>query len=293
MKQQYILVVAASLLMMIWLPAAFQSNEPIAQDRTPEQKTGASGKSPPTDLREPVTGMEFRWVPGGSFEMGCGARTRECDDNEQPVRTVRLAAFWMGRQEVTQGQWKRVMGTNPSESSYAVHHPANVGDIFPVANVPWKDVQKFIKKLNALTNGTYRLPSEAEWEYACRSGGRPVRFAWGNEEPLCRKGARNGAKFNNSNGCHMTGSEPVGSYSPNAVGLYDMNGNVFEWVQDNITNYDNLGTDNPIHETSGASRVVRGGSHRSEPHDLRCSSRFSNISSLGLNDLGFRLARSK
>ncbi len=162
-----------------------------------------------------------------------------------------------------------------------------------MANVSWNDIKEFIRLLNRKSSAKFRLPSEAQWEYACRAGGKSVRFAWGNEEPLCRKGARNGAKFNDEKGCQETGSEPVGSYSPNAVGLYDMSGNVFEWVQDNFTNYDNMGTDNPIHETSGAWRVIRGGSDRTAPHELRCSGRLSNISRLAISDLGFRLARSK
>ena len=178
---------------------------------------------------DPVTGMVFVHVASGSFEMGCHAKAGQCDADEKPVRTVRLDGFWLGKHEVTQGQWKRIMGNNPSEFKR--------GDNYPVEKVSWSDVQSFIRNLNARSSVTFRLPSEAEWEYACRAGGKSVTY-----------GTRSGrldsssAKYDSGDG-----TVSVGTYPPNSMGLYDMTGNVWEWVQDRYTkNYGNVGTDNPI-----------------------------------------------
>ena len=122
----------------------------------------------PADYIDSTTGMEFVSIPGGSFEMGCGAWTSSCYPDETPRRTVTLAGFWLGRYEVTQGQWLAVMGSNPSGFQN--------GDNFPVETVSWDDVQAFITQLNAQSSAIYRLPSEAEWEYACRSGGAEVMY---------------------------------------------------------------------------------------------------------------------
>ena len=105
-------------------------------------------------LRDPVTGMEFVKVPGGSFQMGCHANAGKCRSNEKPVRTVRLDGFWMGKHEVTQGQWKRIMGSNPSQFKK--------GDNYPVEKVSWDNVQQFIRRLNGQSSANFSLPSEAQ-----------------------------------------------------------------------------------------------------------------------------------
>jgi formylglycine-generating enzyme required for sulfatase activity len=110
--------------------------------------------------RDPSTGMEFRWVPGGCFKMGSDVGIKA----ERPVHRVCVKGFWMGKNEVTQAQWTRVTGSNPSEVKEDAH---------PVNNVSWNEAQAFIRKLNGLGSAKFRLPSEAEWEYACRSGKSP------------------------------------------------------------------------------------------------------------------------
>lgn len=226
--------------------------------------------------RDPVTGMEFIKVAGGVFDMGCHANAGQCEGDEKPVRTVRLDGFWMGKTEVTQGQWKKIMGNNPSQFEK--------GDKYPVEQVSWNHAREFIHKLNAQSSNTFRLPSEAEWEYACRAGGKPVKF--GTENGQASPGNANYGKNNR-------GTTPVGKYQANGLGLHDMSGNVWEWVQDKYTkSYSNVGTNNPTHEGSGVYRVVRGGSWNGKPRYLQCSNRAQKPPSDKKDYLGFRLLRS-
>ena len=226
--------------------------------------------------RDPVTGMAFVKVPGGSFRMGCHANAGRCRSNEKPVRTVRLDGFWMGRHEVTQGQWKRIMGSNPSKS--------RKGDAYPVESVSWNQAREFIVRLNRQSSVKFSLPSEAQWEYACRSGGKSVIFGTGNGRVVSGN-----ANYNKNNG----GATPVGSYRANSLGLKDMSGNVWEWIQDKYTGYGNVGADNPIHERYGKTRMLRGGSWRNVANELRCSRRYEDVPSYSNNRLGFRLVRSR
>ena len=225
--------------------------------------------------RDPVTGMEFVKVPGGLFEMGCHTNAGKCSSSEKPVRTVRLDAFWVGKHEVTQGQWMRIMGNNPSGFKK--------GDNYPVEQVSWNDAQKFIRKLNARSSAKFRLPSEAQWEYACRVGGKAVTFGTGNG-----KLSSGNANYDGNN----QGTTSVGRYQANGLGLHDMSGNLWEWVQDTYTkNYNNVGTDNPIYERSGGAPVYRGGGWRNGSSSLRCSNRNVYSHSLRGSYLGFRLLR--
>ncbi|MEE8435894.1 MAG: formylglycine-generating enzyme family protein, partial [bacterium] len=224
--------------------------------------------------RDPVTGMQFVRVPGGSFQMGCHVNAGQCGIDEEPMRTVRLDGFWLGKDEVTQGLWKRIMGNNPSR--------LKKGDNYPVEQVSWNDVQQFISRLNSQSSTKFGLPSEAQWEYACRAGGGSVTFGTGNGRV-----SSGNANFGGNNG----GTTPVDRYQANRLGLHDMSGNVWEWVQDKKTSYNNVGTDNPIYERSGADRVARGGGWDNESRDLRCSVRDRYNPSDRVYDLGFRLVR--
>jgi formylglycine-generating enzyme required for sulfatase activity len=160
---------------------------------------------------EPHTGMRFVEVPGGSFEIG--DQFGEGAEDEQTswlYGDVDIQPFRLGATEVTQAQWQAIMGSNLSEFK---------GDALPVERVSWYDVQGFIRKLNNRTGKKFRLPTEAEWEYACREGGRKVRYCNGKDEA-------------SKSGIHYNGGEtkPVASFSPNSLGLYDMSGNVREWT---------------------------------------------------------------
>ncbi|MGE4298007.1 MAG: formylglycine-generating enzyme family protein [Desulfovibrionaceae bacterium] len=219
---------------------------------------------------DPTTGMEFVWVPGGCFQMGSDYGGHD----EKPVHEVCVDGFWMGKYEVTQAEWRQVMGNKPSNFK---------GDRNPVENVSWDDVQGFIRRLNGRGNGGFRLPTEAEWEYAARSGGRTETYAGG--ENVDRVAWYNG----NSGGK----AHPVGGKAPNGLGLYDMSGNMWEWCQDWYGEgyYAASPRSNPTGPGGYSARVVRGGSWLDGPRHVRSALRRWHLPSITLFDLGFRLLR--
>ena len=177
--------------------------------------------------------------------------------------------FYMGKHEITQEQWEAVMGKNPSTTKEAK---------LPVTDVSWNDCQEFIKKLNAKTDGGYRLPTEAEFEYACRAG-TTTAYSFG--DSLTKTDA-------NIDGLSISA---VGSYKPNAFGLYDMHGNVFEWCEDWILDYPAGAVTDPKGPATGTYRVVRGGSFSSYVSSARSSSRNDGPPTNRDDYSGFRLAR--
>ena len=229
-------------------------------------------------------GMEFVKIPAGSFQMGCSQGDSECGEDEKPQHKVTISkSFYMGKFEVTQGQWKKVMGegflgigeNNPSTFK-------SCGDDCPVENISWNDVQEFIQKLNEKEGSNkYRLPTEAEWEYSARAGGK-TKFYWGdtvNDEYLWY--------YNNSGNA----THPVGKKKPNAWGLYDMTGNVWEWVEDWYGSdfYKNASGNDPKSPNSGESRVLRGGSWYNNTRYSRLSYRGYNYPDYRDYTYGFRL----
>jgi len=232
--------------------------------------SAAPAKSVPVDLGEGIT-LDVVWIEPGEFLMG----SNEAGE-EKPSHRVRIShGFWMGKTEVTQEQWDRVMGSNPSKVA---------GAKLPVDGLSWNDCQDFIKELNALQEeGTlkFRLPTEAEWEYACRAG-RTNKFAGGNAEAdLGRVGWHQG---NSGFAAH-----PVAGKLPNAWGLHDMHGNVWEWCQDWNGGY-TVGPDtDPVGPESGESRVMRGGSWRNNPEGCSSSHRSWGRPELQSPCVGLRL----
>ncbi len=216
---------------------------------------------------------ELVLLPGGSFQMGS---TQGSD--EQPVHTVNVASFALGKYPVTQAQWKKVMGSNPSCFS-------NGGDQCPVEQVSWDDAQAFIQKLNQQTGHIYRLPSEAEWEYACRAGGAAL-WCFGDDESQLTQYAW--YSDNSGNKTH-----PVGEKKANAFGLHDMHGNVWEWCEDKWHgDYQGAPSDGRAWvdgESSG--RVTRGGSWSDYARGSRAARRSLNSSDFRKFFNGFRLAR--
>jgi len=226
-------------------------------------------------------------IPAGTFERGDG-RTL----NSKNLHTVSLKSFAMGKTEVTQGQWKAIMGSNPSSFS-------KCGDNCPVDKVSWEDVQEYIQKLNAKTGKQYRLPSEAEWEYACRAGGKHLycgsddldSVAWygPNLKVLAQFEAPSGGNSN------MT-THPVATKQANGFGLYDMTGNVLEWLDDvYFDDFIGAPTDGTARQNDGSKRtphrVLRGGWWHSHPQFSLASRRTTGRPNLRDNSYGFRLAQ--
>jgi formylglycine-generating enzyme required for sulfatase activity len=220
-------------------------------------------------------GMEFVLIPAGEFMMGSSDADKEAFDNEKPQHRVTISQpFYLGKYTVTQAQWEAVMGSNPSGFK---------GRNNPVENVSWDDVQEFIKKLNQKEGGNkYRLPTEAEWEYAARAG-TTSRYSFGDDAEAL---GRYAWYWGNSGKT----THPVGGKEPNGLGLYDMHGNVWEWVQDWYGGYaGSLATD-PRGPSSGSYRVIRGGSWIINAGYCRSAYRGLNTPDDRDNSVGFRLA---
>ena len=227
-------------------------------------------------------GMEFVGISPGEFLMG--ANSRHSQEDERPVTRVRISrGFYLGKYEVTQAQWQVVMGTNPS-------YFRNCGSNCPVERVSWKEVQVFIGRLNELSGaGRYRLPTEAEWEYAARAGTLTDTHAGNIVKRFGNDPVVNGIAWYRKNSDRQT--HPVGQKAPNGWGLYDMLGNVREWVRDRYGSYPGRAVTDPAGLPSGWRRVFRGGSVRSSAWTCRSSERDWSLPSGRNLDMGFRLLR--
>ena len=228
-------------------------------------------------------GMEFVYIPPGTFVMGSPPKEYGHDLTERQHVVVFTKGFYMQTTEVTQGEWKAIMGSNPS-------YFLNCGDDCPVENVSWYDAQEFIERLNEREGTTrYRLPTEAEWEYACRAG-TETPFANGGtitKETLFVNPSLGQMGWYYSNSEEATHS--VAQKRPNAWGLYDMHGNVWEWCQDWMAQYPFEVSTNPKGPPSGLSRVRRGGSWQEYPVFCRSAYRGSSHPKTKSPSIGFRL----
>ena len=232
-------------------------------------------------------GIEFIEVREGTYQMGSPASEEGRKDNENPVRVSITVGYWLGKTEVTQGQWKQVMETQPWADQKGVGH----GDDYPAACLSWDDCMAFCEKLTQRERESgslsaeerYRLPTEAEWEYACRAGSTTM-FSFGNDGSNLNEHAF----FEENAPQHAL---EVGKKKPNPWGFCDMHGNVFEWCSDCFGTL--AGGDDPAGPSSGAYRVYRGGSWRDTPVICRSAHRFNMIPSVRFNTMGLRLARSQ
>ncbi len=220
---------------------------------------------------DPTTAMAFVKVPGGCFQMGDTLGGGSSD--EKPAHEVCLDSFYMAQYEVTQGEYSKVVGSNPASFRR--------GERYPVEQVSWSDAQAFINTLNELSNRTYRLPTEAEWEYAARSDGQEEKFAGGDDIAEYAWYAENSGRS----------THPVGSKQPNGLGLHDLSGNVWEWCQDWYGSgyYAESPRDNPIGPPSGTYRVTRGGGWNDTARSLRLTDRNSKTPGYRNARFGFRL----
>ena len=231
------------------------------------------GASTPTSGSSNIGSFEMVYVKGGTFTMGATAEQgSDADSDEKPTHSVTVSDFYIGKYEVTQAQWRAIMGSNPSRFT---------GDNNPVEQVTWNDVQEFIKKLNAQTGKKYRLPTEAEWEYAARGGNKSKGYRYSGSDSISDVAWY----IDNARGTH-----PVGQKAPNELGIYDMSGNVWEWCQDWYGDYSSSSQTNPTGPSSGSDRVMRGSGWYYSARSCRISNRsFFGPDYRGSN-CGFRLA---
>lgn len=223
-----------------------------------------------------VNGVSFEMVrvEGGTFRMGATSEQKdEAWDREKPVHSVTLSGYYIGKTEVTQVLWEAVMGINPSRFK---------GDYLPVENVSWDDCQEFIRKLNSMTGQNFRLPTEAEWEFACRGGNNSRGYKYSGSNNLGSVAWYDG---NSGNKTH-----PVGTKAPNELGIYDMSGNVWEWCADWYGDYSSGAQTNPTGPYGGSNRVYRGGSWNYDVGRCRSSNRDFYYPSIRDIILGLRLA---
>ncbi|MGH8547851.1 MAG: SUMF1/EgtB/PvdO family nonheme iron enzyme [Methylococcales bacterium] len=247
----------------------------IAAEQRAEDERRAAEEARAATEKAAASAIEFVDIPGGSFRMGCSPGDGECKSNESPAHTVSIQAFRLGKYEVTQAQWQAVKGSNPSYFS-------NCGGDCPVETVSFYDVQDFIARLNRNTGQHYRLPSEAEWEYACRAGKTQTYCGSDNVDAV--------AWYTGNSGYQ---AHPVGKKQKNDFGLYDLSGNVSEWTDDcSHSSYQGAPSDNATWTTGDCDhRVVRGGSWYGPPGYTRSSFRLRNQTVDRESDGGFRLVR--
>ena len=221
-----------------------------------------------------VNGVSFEMVlvEGGTFRMGATSEQEdEAESDEKPVHSVTLSSYYIGKTEVTQALWQAVMGSNPSY---------NKGADLPVERVSWDDCQEFIQKLNRLTGRNFRLPTEAEWEFACRGGNNSRGYKYSGSNYI-----DNVAWYDGYSGAH-----PVGTKAPNELGIYDMSGNVWEWCSDWYADYTSYSQTDPTGPQSGSYRVSRGGSWDGSARGCRSSRRIILSPTYRNFNLGLRLA---
>ncbi len=213
--------------------------------------------------------IEMVYVEGGTFQMG----SNDGEADEKPVHSVTLNTFYIGKYEVTQKQWQDVMGSNPSGFTGCNN--------CPVENVSWNDIQDFIRRINAKTGSNYRLPTEAEWEYAARGGNKSRGYKYSGSHDI------DAVAWNDGNSGSKT--HAVGQKQANELGIYDMSGNVWEWCSDRFGGYSSYSQNNPQGPSSGSYRVYRGGGWGSYAQFCRASLRLSFSPGGRGGNLGFRL----
>ena len=245
-----------------------------------------SATAPDTNiLATSEDGFDMVFVKGGTFMMGCTDKFDE--DKDKPAHRVTLSDFYIGRHEVTQGLWVSLMESNPSQ------HTGD--DSLPVEVVSWNDAKKFIRKLNEKTGKKYRLPTSAEWEYAARGGNRSGGYRYSGSDTLDNV-AWYSEDYSNVGWCNNDlgncKTHPVGAKHANELGIYDMSGNVWEWVNDWYGEYDSSDRTNPLGPPDGDSRVNRGGAMNTGGWGCRVCGRDHNPPGWRSGIIGFRLALS-
>ena len=245
-----------------------------------------------------VNGVSFNmiYVQGGTFQMG--SDDSEAFSWEQPVHSVTLSDYYIGETEVTQELWEAVMGSTieqqrkKAEEYWGVDFDLyGVGSTYPMYYISWEDCQEFIKKLNRITGKNFRLPTEAQWEYAARGGNKSRGYKYAGSDTIGE------VAWYDDNACDGVGSSSpdygthrVGTKSANELGLYDMSGNVYEWCSDWYGSYSTSSQTNPTGPTTGSDRVLRGGCWGFNARNCRVANRIGDSPGYRSNNGGFRLS---
>ena len=257
---------------VVSIPQQQEQYSPQQQEQYSPQQEYGGGFSNQTIT---VNGVSFEmiYVEGGSFDMGATSeQVSDAESDEKPVHRVTLSDYYIGKCEVTQELWEAVMGSNPSRFKGAQK---------PVERVNWNDCQEFVSRLNRLTGRTFRLPTEAEWEYAARGGNKSRHYKYSGSNNIFDVAWHKG---NSGDKTHA-----VGTKSPNELGIYDMSGNVYEWCSDWKGGYSAGAQTNPQGPSSGSYRVLRGGSWSRNAGYCRVSYRLNFFPDYSYDDYGLRL----
>ena len=263
------------------LSVAGKTIEKAEQRQTEEAKRQAAAQERAATLKDLMPSLlknlkqQMVAVQGGTFTMGCTEEQSSCDDDEKPVRQVQVKSFTISKYEVTQELWEAVMGKNPSKFRNCPR--------CPVENVGWDTTKLFLKKLNALTGEHYRLPTDAEWEYAARGGQKSQAHLYVGSDNL------DSVAWYGKNSGNRT--HRVGQKQPNGLGLYDMSGNVWEWMEDCWNKkYPGPPNDGSAWKSRNCSQhILRSGAWTSYPRYLRTSNRYEELDAFLRYDVGFRL----
>jgi len=258
-------------LLLLSLVVALASDFPV----------NAQKKDPPKNFTNSI-GMKFVWIPPGSFMMGSPKEEKERQANEAQHKVTLTKGFYIGTHLVTQEQWQAVMGNNLSKFKGEKN--------LPVEMVSWNDCQEFIKKLRIKDKKPYRLPTEAEWEYACRAG-TTTPFFFGETISTDQANYNGNIPYgrNGKKGVYREKTTPVGSFPANAWGLHDMHGNVLQWCQDWFGDYPQKDVVDPQGPDAGKGRVLRGGSWGDAPQTCRSAYRSRDVPGYRFSSHGFRL----
>ena len=274
----------AAILLFSWpqLGQAFPVEEWERFDEDVGQKAKLVKIQPGLPWTEPLSGMQLLWVPGGCFKMGSPPSAEGRDADEGPVHPVCLSGFWMGKKEVNQGEWQQITQKNPATF--------RLNNTFPIESVSRMEVESFTSKLNSYYKGrvVFNLPTEAQWEYACRSGGQKTILPGYNQADQLAWYKTNS----------MGSTQSTGTRAGNRLGLLDMGGNVWEWVQDTYVNsayrqperLRGHAVRDPVITGTSSFSVVRGGGWNDSVNTLRCSNRGFERFSHRRSDLGVRMA---
>lgn len=261
-------------------PAAKPKPKPAPRHTPQHSSTPRSGNTSSTvslssEINKLLNNMVY--VSGGTFTMGGTIEQgSEVDDDEKPTHKVTLSSFYICKYEVTQALWRAVMGSNPSDFK---------GDNLPVECVSWNDCQTFINRLNSYTGRNFRLPTEAEWEFAARGGNYSRHYKYSGSNYISDV-----AWYDDNSGNR---THPVGTKQANELGLYDMSGNVWEWCNDWYGSYNSYSQTDPTGPSSGSGRVARGGSWFGYARFCRSSGRNYDAPDNSCDDLGLRLVLSQ